>query len=83
MDKTKIDSILSISAPCFNCYDCYSCRYWQNTLWCEWILKNNECPVNKYQYGSLYLAILREKEKVKKEREESITTREGFFSSSY
>lgn len=43
--------------PCFRCKYAYTCRYYQNTLWDSWILANNECPVGKYTFESLYYAI--------------------------
>lgn len=42
--------------PCFSCEYAYNCKYYQNQFWDCWIIKNDECPVNKYPFDALYYA---------------------------
>lgn len=65
-EAEKSDSF-ELSAPCFKCQYCYNCRYWQNTLWSDWILKNDKCPAQLYTFDSLMVSILEQQEKLKQD----------------
>lgn len=47
-----------IKIPCFDCYYGHSCKYYENALWIQWILNNNQCPVNQYTYDSILYSAL-------------------------
>lgn len=63
--QTEESDVFDLTAPCFKCPYCYTCRYWQNTLWSDWILKNDKCPVQLYTFDSLMVSILEQQEKKK------------------
>ena len=77
---SKVSDLLQLSAPCFSCQYCYICRFWRNNLWCDWILKNNECPVGKYTFESLEQAYILEEERRKEEKQrEHAPPKAGYF----
>jgi len=52
-----------IKIPCFDCYYGHSCKYYENALWFNWILENNQCPANQYAFESIMWALKEEQYK--------------------
>lgn len=61
-----MSSLYEITAPCFSCYCGHSCKYYENPVWCQWILENNKCPAFLYPYESMLTAIEKKKEEQSK-----------------
>lgn len=50
-----------IKIPCFDCYFGHSCKYYENALWIQWILENNQCPAYQYPFESIFYGVLQSK----------------------
>lgn len=57
--KRDLIDIIDFKLPCFDCIYGHSCKYYDNSLWVEYMARyENECPAIKYPYDSIYYAVI-------------------------